>query len=98
MASARSSRPERIGDLLKERIHALGWERRLREEDVLTGWEEAVGPQIAAHARPSHIDNRRLTIVTESPVWTQQLTMISPELLRRIAGASAPKSSPACIS
>ena len=90
MASTRGSRPERIGDILKERIDALGWECRLREEEVLTGWDAAVGPQIAAHARPSHIDNHRLTIVTESPVWTQQLSLLKPDLLRRIASSFGP--------
>jgi len=90
MNPSRGKRPERIGDLLRERIADLGWECRLREEEVLTGWDAAVGPQIAAHARPSHIANRRLTIVTESPVWTQQLSMLKPELLRRIAGSFGP--------
>ncbi len=85
MASTRGRRPEPIGDILKERIGALGWEGRLREEEVLTGWDAAVGPQIAAHARPSHITDHRLTIVTESPVWTQQLSLLKPDLLRRIA-------------
>ena len=68
----------------------MGWQSRLREEEVLTGWDAAVGTQIAAHARPSHIANHRLTIVTESPVWTQQLSMLKPELLRRIAGSFGP--------
>jgi predicted nucleic acid-binding Zn ribbon protein len=90
MNPSRGKRPERIGELLRERIAALGWECRLREEEVLTGWDAAVGPQIAAHARPSHIANRRLTIVTESPVWTQQLSMLKPELLRRIAVSFGP--------
>jgi len=85
MASNRGRRPELVGDILKERIGALGWECRLREEEVLTSWDAAVGPQIAAHARPSHITDRRLTIVTESPVWTQQLSLLKPDLLRRIA-------------
>jgi predicted nucleic acid-binding Zn ribbon protein len=85
MTPSRSRRPERIGDLLRERIGALGWECRLREEEVLISWDAAVGPQIAAHARPSHIANHRLTIVTESPVWTQQLSLLKPELLRRLA-------------
>jgi len=86
MKSFGSKRPARIGDVLKERIAALGWEPRLREEQVVTGWDAAVGPQIAAHARPSHVVNRRLTVVTASPVWTQQLALLKPELLRRIAG------------
>jgi predicted nucleic acid-binding Zn ribbon protein len=90
MNPTRGRRPERIGDLVRERIAALGWEPRLREEEVITCWDAAVGPQIAAHARPSHIAGRRLTIVTESPVWTQQLSMLKPELLRRIAGSFGP--------
>lgn len=90
MASTRGRRPEPIGAILKERIGALGWEGRLREEEVLTSWDKAVGPQIAAHARPSHITDRRLTIVTESPVWTQQLSLLKPDLLRRIAGSFGP--------
>ena len=85
MASTRGRRPALIGDILKERISALGWEPRLLEEEVLTSWDAAVGPQIAAHARPSHITDHRLTVVTESPVWTQQLSLLKPDLLRRIA-------------
>lgn len=90
MASTRGRRLEPIGALLKERIGALGWESRLREEEVLTSWDTAVGPQIAAHARPSHITDRRLTVVTESPVWTQQLSLLKPDLLRRIAASFGP--------
>jgi predicted nucleic acid-binding Zn ribbon protein len=90
MTSSRGKKPARIGDILKERIGALGWERRLCEEEVLTGWDAAVGPQIAAHARPSHITEHRLTIVTESPVWTQQLSLLKPDLLRRIASTFGP--------
>lgn len=91
MASTRGGRrPERIGDILQERFHELGWEQRLREEDVLADWEAAVGPRIAAHARPSHIDNHRLTVVTESPVWNQQLSLMAPELLRCIARRFGP--------
>jgi hypothetical protein len=91
MSSPGGKRPARVGDILKERIAALGWGCRLREEEVLTGWAEAVGPQIAAHARPSHVVSRRLTVVTENPVWTQQLALLKPELLRRIAGRFGPE-------
>jgi hypothetical protein len=91
MASTRGRHPVLIGDILKERIDALGWQCRLREEEVLTSWDAAVGPQIAAHARPSHITDHRLTIVTGSPVWTQQLSLLKPDLLRRIARSFGPE-------
>jgi hypothetical protein len=91
MRSPGGTRPARVGDVLKERIAALGWGLRLREEEVLTGWGEAVGPQIAAHARASHVVNHRLTVVTENPVWTQQLALLKPDLLRRLAGRFGPE-------
>lgn len=91
MTSSRGKKPALVGDILKERIGALGWECRLREEEVLTRWDAAVGPQIAAHARPSHITDHRLTVVTENPVWTQQLSLLKPDLLRRIAGNFGPE-------
>lgn len=91
MSTPRGRTPERIGEILKERIGALGWEARLREERLLDGWEAVVGLRIAAHARPSHIANRRLTIVTENPVWTQQLILLKAELLRRIAADYGPE-------
>lgn len=90
-SASHAGRPERIGAILRERIGALGWEHRLREEQVVTGWDAAVGPQIAAHARASHIANRRLTVVTENPVWTQQLSLLRTELLRRLAGLFGPQ-------
>jgi len=91
MRSPGGTRPARVGDVLKERIAALGWGLRLREEEVVTGWGEAVGPQIAAHARASHVVNHRLTVVTENPVWTQQLALLKPDLLRRLAGRFGPE-------
>jgi hypothetical protein len=85
MARPKRRRPEFLGDFLPGHLRELGWDRRIAEEEVLARWVEAVGPSIAAHARPSHFNGRRLTVVTESPVWTQQLSLLRPDLLRRIA-------------
>lgn len=50
-----------------------------------------MGPQVAAHTRPSHISNRRLTIVTENSVWTQQLLFLKSEILRGIRRRFGPE-------
>lgn len=80
----------RLGEVLRDSIRSRGWEQRLREEDVIARWGEAVGARIAAHARPSGIAGRRLTVVTASPVWTQQLALLKPDILRRIARRFGP--------
>ena len=80
-----SRRPERLGDLIRASVHELGWEQRFAEEDLVARWREAVGPRIAAHTRADHIDNRRLVVAVDSPVWSQQLTFLKPDILRRLA-------------
>lgn len=90
MATPSNRRPELLGGFLREHLRALGWDRRIAEEEIVVRWEEAVGPSIAAHARPSHVVNRRLTVVTASPVWTQQLSLLRTDLLRRIARRFGP--------
>src|SRR5512134_1511668 len=89
MARARRTL-ERLGAVIGACIRDHGWEQRLREEEVPARWEEAVGAQIAAHARAGPVENGRLTVVTESPVWTQQLSLLKPELLRRITRTFGP--------
>jgi len=85
MTRPKQRRLEFLGDFLAGHLRELGWGRRIAEEEVLVRWEEAVGPSIARHARPSHFNGQRLTVVTESPVWTQQLALMAPDLLRCIA-------------
>ena len=90
MTRPKQRRLEFLGDFLAGHLRELGWGRRIAEEEVLVRWEEAVGPSIARHARPSHFNGQRLTVVTESPVWTQQLSLLRPDLLRRIARRFGP--------
>ena len=66
----------------------MGWERRLREAEIFLEWERAVGPRIARHSRPAYVRGGRLTIIVDSPAWSQQLSLLRPELLRRISAVA----------
>jgi predicted nucleic acid-binding Zn ribbon protein len=50
-------------------------------------WEGAVGPAIAACARPTAERNGALTVVCEAAVWAQELDLMSTDLLARLNGA-----------
>ena len=83
MSRHRTDRPVPLSDIIRERVESLGWERTFREMEVFQRWEEAVGTRIAQRARPSHVKNRRLTVIVDSPSWSQQLSFMKKELLKR---------------
>jgi predicted nucleic acid-binding Zn ribbon protein len=55
-------------------------------------WEHAVGPMVAAAARPRAERDGVLSVTCESAVWAQELTLMQSELLaslNRALGAQA---------
>jgi predicted nucleic acid-binding Zn ribbon protein len=54
---------------------------------VQTVWAEAVGPTVAANARPVAEREGVLTVACSASVWTAELTMIADELLARVNAA-----------
>ncbi len=55
---------------------------------VFASWEEAVGPQVAAHARPLSFDGGRLVVEVDDPAWATQLRYLESDLRERLAGVS----------
>jgi predicted nucleic acid-binding Zn ribbon protein len=52
---------------------------------VFAGWEDAVGPQVAAHARPLVLDGGRLVVEVDEPGWATQLRYLERDLIARLA-------------
>lgn len=76
-----------IGTLLAE---AIGDEERVQQAlGVWPAWEQAVGPQIAAAARPVALKAGVLTIHVKHSVWLQELTAQKATLLRRVRATAS---------
>jgi hypothetical protein len=86
MARTRRGKPSSLAEILRERFGSLGLEKKLHQARIFSQWEETVGSRIAAHSRPSYVRNGRLTVVVDNPAWSQQLSLLRPDLLRKIAG------------
>jgi predicted nucleic acid-binding Zn ribbon protein len=73
---------------LRESLREVATELRLDDPDVvsrvLDGWPAAVGPVVAAHARPRTLRDGVLTVDVESPEWATQLRYLEEEVLRRL--------------
>jgi predicted nucleic acid-binding Zn ribbon protein len=47
-------------------------------------WDEAVGPGIAGHARPSWIRKGLLRVEVSDPIWLQELEFVSDDIRDRL--------------
>ena len=59
---------------------------------MFSRWEQLVGPEIAAHARPRRCAQGTLVVLVDQPAWATQLRFMAADLLARIrAEADAPE-------
>ncbi len=78
--------PERIGLVLGRTTASTALAGRLKDLEIWQGWEKAVGPAIAARAKPLRIIGGTLTIQVASGPWMQQLSFMKADLCQRING------------
>jgi hypothetical protein len=77
---------ERIGDLLDGSLPPDRPGGAL--VPVLRAWPEAVGPEIARHARPARrTRDGDLVVHCSDAAWAQTLTLMAGELIARLAAA-----------
>ena len=89
-----SSRPVSVGDAIRQVVDRLGMAGRLREQRVLSLWEEVVGEEIAAvtqvegfYYRPPRnqeykIPRGQLIVSVKNPTWRHWLSF-QRETIRR---------------
>jgi predicted nucleic acid-binding Zn ribbon protein len=93
MSRARKSRPEPLGSLVARVLEDIGAGDSARVMRIAECWEAAVGPEIAAHCRPTALPGGVLEATADSSVWCQQLQLRGPEIieaLRAVLPADAP--------
>ncbi len=87
MSRARKSRPEPLGSLVARVLEDIGAGDSARVMRIAECWEEAVGPEIAAHCRPTALRGGVLEATVDSSVWCQQLQLRGPEIIEALRAA-----------
>ena len=75
---------ERVGSLLKRVLGERGMDDRLNRYQAWLIWDQVVGQQIAARARPLRFRQGVLEVQVDHPVWMQQLQMLKPQILDKL--------------
>ena len=87
MARRPSGPPERVGALVPSVLRDLGLDESARALRIQEGWPDAVGAEVASHARPVALRNGELEVAVDSSAWCQTLRLRAPELLDALAQA-----------
>ena len=65
--------PERLGEILSRLFAARGWGRRQGQLHLEKAWAEVVGPDFAAHTRPTALRRGVLEVIVDNAVLLQEL-------------------------
>ena len=57
---------------------------RIQVGGVFGRWDDAVGPQIAAHVRPVRLDGDHLLLEADSPTWATQVRLLADTIVERL--------------
>ncbi|HUY21318.1 MAG TPA: DUF721 domain-containing protein [Acidimicrobiales bacterium] len=86
--------PVRIGDALGEVASHIGAGRADIVGAVFGGWDDIVGPAVAAHVRPVRLDGPTLVVSADHPAWATQIRHLAPDILARLAAVCGPSGAP----
>ena len=75
---------EKLSNTLRKVLAGSGIAGRLAIFRVAARWEDAVGNVVAEHARPHALKAGKLSVLVDSPVWMQQLSLLRPELVEKV--------------
>jgi predicted nucleic acid-binding Zn ribbon protein len=75
---------QKAGQVLAGTLERLGLAKGIQTHRAFEIWDEAVGPQVAAHARPERISNRVLRVRVDHNTWLQQLSYMKAVILSRL--------------
>ena len=70
-----------IGNLMAALVTDRNWAKALNRHRLFEFWEETVGRDVAAHARPKVIRKQVLQVEVTDSVWMQQLHLQKSSLL-----------------
>jgi len=79
-----SDDPSPIGNGLDRIMRSLRGTSAASQVGVFAGWADAVGPVVAAHARPASLDDGLLVVDVDDPMWATQLRYLEHQILEQL--------------
>ncbi len=79
--------PQKLGDVVASVLKHAGLTDRIAQALVIPEWPRLVGPQIAEVTEPLLLQqDGTLVVMVKTHAWMQELTLLEPELMKRLNG------------
>jgi predicted nucleic acid-binding Zn ribbon protein len=79
-----SGDPQPLGTAITRLLAERGWQQQVAVGSAFARWEQIVGAELAAHARPEGFGDGVLTVVADSSAWAAQLRLLAGTLVQRL--------------
>lgn len=76
--------PLALGSALDHLTRSNGWDTFLAEQDVLLGWADIAGADVAKRSEPVSLERGLLTVRCDSTAWAKQLQFMRAAILTQI--------------
>ena len=80
----RKSNTQPLGEVLREYINAMKFDRKLKEVDVVQSWEKLMGKTIAGYTRNICLSKQILYVEISSSVVKNELVMMREEIRKKL--------------
>ncbi|WP_263120769.1 DciA family protein [Cellulomonas fimi] len=77
--------PQTVSATMSTLFRDRGWVPEISVGGVIGRWRDVVGDQIADHCTPETFADGVLLVRTDSTAWAQQLKLLAPQLVGRMA-------------
>lgn len=84
-ARARRDDPQPLKVAVGGMLSARGWRPRAAVASVFGRWPSIVGEQVSSHVKPVGFEDGELIVEADSPAWGQQMRLLTPQILQRLA-------------
>ncbi len=85
MTDRKKRRPKKLGDVMHDVLSRSGIADRVAQAAVIPEWRQLVGPQIARVTEPVSVTpTGTLFVSVTTNAWMTELSLMEPELLRRL--------------
>lgn len=87
----RKSNTQRISDVISECLRELNIDRKLKEVNIVSRWEDLMGKTIASRTDSIYIKNGVLYIHVSSAILKNELVMMRNLIIKRINESAGEK-------
>ena len=85
MTEPKKRRPRKLGDVMHDVLKQAGIADRVAQANVIPEWSSLVGPQIARVTEPLSVTPQgTLFVAVTTNAWMTELSLMEPDLLRRV--------------